>query len=78
MQHVPCFRDDPCLQVRHPLPHALGIAVAALIAGYHFLLIRGRERMRCFKAFLHNNWFGASVVAGIVADYGLRHPKWPL
>ncbi len=45
-----------------------GLAVAAAIAGYHYLLIRGRDRMQCFKAFLHNNWLGAAVFAGIVAD----------
>jgi 4-hydroxybenzoate polyprenyltransferase len=50
--------------------YALGLAVAMVIAGYHYTLIRGRERMKCFKAFLHNNWFGAAVFAGIVADYG--------
>jgi len=56
-------------------PYALGLVVAAALAGYHYTLIRGRERMRCFKAFLHNNWFGAAVFAGIVADYWLHHPK---
>lgn len=50
-------------------PYALGLAAAAGIAGYHYTLIRGRERMRCFKAFLHNNWLGAAVFAGIAADY---------
>lgn len=49
-----------------------GLAVAAGIAAYHWTLIRGRERVKCFKAFLHNNWFGAAVFVGIVADYGLR------
>jgi 4-hydroxybenzoate polyprenyltransferase len=49
-----------------------GLAVAAGIAGYHYTLIRGRERMRCFKAFLHNNWFGAAVFAGIVGELNLR------
>jgi 4-hydroxybenzoate polyprenyltransferase len=46
-----------------------GLAVAAFIAGYHLYLIRERERMACFKAFLHNNWFGASVFIGLVLDY---------
>jgi 4-hydroxybenzoate polyprenyltransferase len=56
-------------------PYALGLAATAGIAGYHYTLIKGRERMRCFKAFLHNNWFGAAVFIGIVADYLLKHPK---
>ena len=50
----------------------LGLIAAEGIAAYHFLLIRGRQRERCFKAFLHNNWFGAAVFAGIVIDYLLR------
>ena len=45
----------------------LGLAAAAGIAGYHYTLIRARERAHCFKAFRHNNWFGAAVFAGIVA-----------
>ncbi len=49
-----------------------GLAVAAAIAGYHYTLIRQRERMACFKAFLNNNWLGASVFAGIVAELNLR------
>lgn len=53
-------------------PYAAGLAAAAGIAGYHWTLIRGRDRMKCFKAFLHNNWFGAAVFVGIVADYFLR------
>ena len=47
----------------------LGLAVAAGIAGYHYTLIRARERADCFKAFRHNNWFGAAVFAGIFVDY---------
>ena len=49
-----------------------GLAVAAAIALYHWTLIRGRERMSCFKAFRHNNWLGAAVFAGIVAELNLR------
>lgn len=50
----------------------VALFAAAGIAVYHYSLIRGRDRMRCFKAFLHNNWFGATVFAGIAADYWLR------
>jgi len=28
--------------------------------------------MQCFKAFLHNNWFGAAVFAGIVVEYWIK------
>ena len=48
-----------------------GIAVAGVIAGYHYVLIRHRTREGCFKAFLHNNWLGAAVFAGIVVDFAL-------
>ncbi|MDD3530219.1 MAG: 4-hydroxybenzoate octaprenyltransferase [Gallionellaceae bacterium] len=50
-------------------PYYLGLAAAAAIAAYHWTLIRHREPGPCFKAFLHNNWFGAAVFAGIVLAY---------
>jgi 4-hydroxybenzoate polyprenyltransferase len=46
-----------------------GITLASACAVYHFFLIRGRDRMRCFAAFRHNNWLGAAVFAGIALDY---------
>ena len=46
-----------------------GLGVAAVIAVYHFTLIRQRDPARCFKAFLHNNWIGASIFVGIVLDF---------
>ena len=51
------------------LPYHAGLIVAAGVAIYHYTLIRGRSRERCFKAFLHNNWFGAAVFAGIALDF---------
>ena len=49
-----------------------GIATAAGIALYHYTLIRGRDRMACFAAFRHNNWFGAALFAGVALDYVFR------
>ncbi len=46
-----------------------GLIVATGIAAYHYTLIRNRERAKCFKAFLHNNWLGAAVFAGMALDY---------
>ncbi|WP_228111982.1 4-hydroxybenzoate octaprenyltransferase [Zoogloea sp. 1C4] len=49
-----------------------GLVVAAGIMGYHYTLIRERDRAKCFKAFLHNNWVGAAIFAGWAVDYLLR------
>jgi 4-hydroxybenzoate polyprenyltransferase len=49
-----------------------GLAVAAMIALYHLKLIRQREPRQCFRAFLHNTWFGAVVFGGIALDFLLR------
>jgi 4-hydroxybenzoate polyprenyltransferase len=47
----------------------MGIAAAAGFSAYQQYLIRNRDPEACFKAFLNNNWFGAAVFAGIVANY---------
>ncbi|MHB1352062.1 MAG: 4-hydroxybenzoate octaprenyltransferase [Thiobacillus sp.] len=49
-----------------------GLAVAGAIAVYHLRLIRGRDPRQCFRAFLHNTWFGAAVFGGIVLHFLLR------
>ena len=49
-----------------------GLIAAAGVAGFHFTLIRQREKGKCFRAFLHNNWFGAAVFTGIALDYLLK------
>jgi len=50
----------------------VGLVIAAGIALYHYRLIKDRSREQCFAAFLHNNWFGAAVFAGLVGDYLVR------
>ena len=50
----------------------LGIAAAAVQAGWHYSLIRGRSREGCFKAFRLNHWLGFAVFAGVAADLALR------
>ena len=49
-----------------------GLIVAEGIAFHHYKLIKDRSREKCFAAFLHNNWFGAAVFAGLVVDYWLQ------
>ena len=50
-------------------PYWVGLTAAAAIALYHYQLIRHRIRAQCFRAFLHNNWFGAAIFTGIAASY---------
>ena len=54
-----------------------GLAVAGAMAVYHHRLIRMRSREGCFKAFMHNNWLGAAIFAGIAADHAIRLLAWP-
>lgn len=46
----------------------IGLLAAAAIALYHLWLIRKRERSACFKAFLHNTWFGFAVFVGLALE----------
>jgi 4-hydroxybenzoate polyprenyltransferase len=50
----------------------LGVAAAAAQAGWHYALIRHRDRAGCFTAFRANHWLGFAVFAGTVVDLALR------
>ena len=50
-------------------PYALGLGVAAGLVVYHWLLIRRRSRESCFRAFMHSNWIGGAIFAGIVLSF---------
>ncbi|MBB6590406.1 4-hydroxybenzoate octaprenyltransferase [Ralstonia solanacearum] len=50
----------------------IGLAAAAVLAGYYYTLLRTRDRMQCFFVFNHNNWLGACVFAGAAVAYALR------
>ena len=54
------------------VPYYLGLAGAAGLMGYHYRLIRGRDRDACFRAFNDNNWVGAVVFAGMFADFAMK------
>jgi 4-hydroxybenzoate polyprenyltransferase len=54
-----------------------GLIVACALVAYEYLLIRERQRERCFKAFLFNNWIGAAIFAGIAADFAFFLPLFP-
>ena len=60
------------MRLHFAIYYYLGLGAAALIMLYHYTLIRGRRREACFKAFLHNNWVGGVIFAGIAANYVLH------
>ncbi len=56
------------------LLYFLGLLLAAALIGCQYQMIKTRERERCFKAFMNNNWVGAAVFAGLALDYYFRIP----
>jgi 4-hydroxybenzoate polyprenyltransferase len=52
-------------------PYFTGLAVAAMIAAWHFTLIRDRSRDGCFRAFRLNHWLGFAVFVGVVVNDAL-------
>jgi 4-hydroxybenzoate polyprenyltransferase len=63
------------VEKRYGIAYFLGLLAASGIAIYHFTLIRRRDPARCFKAFLHNHWFGFSVFVGVAAQFFIAHSK---
>ena len=49
-----------------------GLAAAALFCVYQLYLIKERDIVQSFRAFLNNAWFGGAVFAGILLDYTFR------
>ena len=60
------------MKLHFGLYYYLGLVAAGFIMLYHYSLIRERRREGCFKAFLHNNWVGGVIFAGIAANYVWR------
>jgi 4-hydroxybenzoate polyprenyltransferase len=53
------------LDAPHHLWVQAGLALAAMQAAWHFVLIKDRTRDGCFKAFRLNHWVGFTVFAGL-------------
>ncbi|WP_058569815.1 4-hydroxybenzoate octaprenyltransferase [Xylella fastidiosa] len=53
--------------LRATLSHTYWISLIAAVAliGYQFIIARRREPTACFRAFMHNNWVGMTIFAGI-------------
>ena len=53
-------------------PYFSGVGAGALIACWHYTLIRDRSRDGCFRAFRLNHWLGFVVFAGVALDFAMR------
>jgi 4-hydroxybenzoate polyprenyltransferase len=51
---------------------ALGLSASSAQAAWHFMLIRGRTREGCFKAFRLNHWLGFAMFGSVVVGYATR------
>lgn len=51
------------------LLYGLGLLTFVGFSTYQQMLIFGRERAPCFKAFLNNNWAGLALFVSLGADY---------
>lgn len=59
-------------QMEMSWPYFTALAVASALMIYHQYLIKDRLPGPCFQAFLHNNWLGMAVFAGILIHYTLQ------
>jgi 4-hydroxybenzoate polyprenyltransferase len=49
---------------QYQIPYFISIFFASILFLYQHYLIRHRQRMACFRAFLHNNWVGFVLFIG--------------
>jgi 4-hydroxybenzoate polyprenyltransferase len=57
-------------------PWYLGTGIAGGLFGWQLVLIRPREKDRCFRAFLNNNWVGFSIFLGVLLHFLLGGVYW--
>lgn len=50
-------------------PWSIALLAGAALLGWQQWLIRAREPAACFRAFLHNQWFGLCMFVGVAAHY---------
>ena len=47
----------------------ISLILSAFLMIYHQVLIKNREKTACFQAFLHNNYLGMVIFAGIALSF---------
>jgi 4-hydroxybenzoate polyprenyltransferase len=49
-----------------------GLAAAAMFCAYQAFLLKDRDIVQAFRAFLNNAWLGGAIFAGVLLDYTFR------
>jgi len=57
------------VQIKANMLYYISLTLAAALMVYHQYLIRDRAPEMCFRAFLHNNWVGMTIFAGVYLNY---------
>jgi 4-hydroxybenzoate polyprenyltransferase len=60
---IACSPDQ--IRLARPMLWYAALVLASAQVVWHYLLIKNRERMSCFKAFRVNHWLGFTLFAGI-------------
>lgn len=50
----------------------MGLTAALILTCRQYLLIQNRDKTKCFKAFLQNNWIGLAIFIGLASQYYFR------
>ena len=58
-------------QAQLGMPYWTALGISMVLVAWQFWIARRRECGACFRAFLHNNWVGAAVFAGIAVHYAI-------
>jgi 4-hydroxybenzoate polyprenyltransferase len=61
------------LNIHMGIFYYVGLIIASGLFAYEHYLAKDADRSRCLHAFLHNNWVGLSIFAGIAVDYLVSH-----
>lgn len=51
--------------------YQISLICSSIIMAYQYFLIKDRQRDKCFKAFLKNNWIGTLIFIGLIFNYTL-------
>ena len=52
-------------------PWYIGLLISAVLFTWQLLIVQGRDRDACFRAFLNNNWVGVVIFLGLLGHFAV-------